>query len=130
MDVLSSPRACWDHKTVRGNPGHLCSMHTKPRGQPHVACHEFFFFKTNCQAQTRADRPNTAIRLTGSVRSIYIHTMLGSLVNASRIPLSRLPTYTYTYLRSEFKFPNTTILALFIINRSYNFPYQPLLEMQ
>ena len=23
-DVLSSPRACWDHRTVRGNPGHLC----------------------------------------------------------------------------------------------------------
>ena len=24
-DVLSSPRACWDHRTVRGNPGHLCA---------------------------------------------------------------------------------------------------------
>ena len=23
-DVLSSPKACWDHRTVRGNPGHLC----------------------------------------------------------------------------------------------------------
>ena len=22
-DVLSSPKACWDHRTVRGNPGHV-----------------------------------------------------------------------------------------------------------
>ena len=24
-DVPSSPKACWDHRTVRGNPGHLCA---------------------------------------------------------------------------------------------------------
>ena len=23
-DVPSSPKACWYHRTVRGNPGHLC----------------------------------------------------------------------------------------------------------
>ena len=28
-DVLSSPKACWDHRTVRGNPGHLCQITTK-----------------------------------------------------------------------------------------------------
>ena len=25
-DVPSTPKACWDHRTVRGNPGHLCFM--------------------------------------------------------------------------------------------------------
>ena len=27
-DVLSRPKACWDHRTVRGNPGHVCSLLT------------------------------------------------------------------------------------------------------